>query len=227
MKKIQIVKKILKISGIVLASIVVFCALFYTIAVAVVGSSFSFTDKIDISEYPDDVKIVYESIKYNVPSSDSAFIATLVEDDGTNCTFEIDMILYSEVAGKDYMGNDVNKNIYNINKKVKVTVSDDEKPYHILDSFSLIADTLYPCKNINKYWNRDNLLCPLEVGKSYLLMVDDDSYTTENPYHEAELVFIIDADFPYDSNNYESITSYALIIHGGYTGYSKDYTGFR
>ena len=61
----------------------------------------------------------------------------------------------------------------------------------------------------------------------YLLMVDDDSYTTGNPYHEAELVFIIDADFPYDSNNYESINSYALTIHGGYTGYSKDYTGFR
>lgn len=48
-----------------------------------------------------------------------------------------------------------------------------------------------------------------------------------NHIHEAELVFIIDADFPYDSNNYESITSYALTIHGGYKGYNKNYIGFR
>ena len=113
------------------------------------------------------------------------------------------------------------------NKDVEVTIMDETKPYHIADSFSFILNPFYANENVNKYWNRDNLLCSLEVGKDYLLMVDDDSYTMEDPTHKAELVFIMDADFPYDSENYHSIISYIGYIEGGYTGYRKDYTGFR
>ena len=46
-------------------------------------------------------------------------------------------------------------------------------------------------------------------------------------YQKVELVFIIDADFPYDTENYHSIISYIGYIEGAYTGYRKDYTGFR
>ena len=220
------IKKVLKIIGITIASFVAVCALLYALAVAIIGGSFNFTDKVDITEYPDDIRLIYEAAKYNVPYSDSAVIATLTEDDGTNCIFKIDTIVYSNVQGKDYLGNDTDKNIYVRNKDIEVTISEDAKPYNWLDSFSFIVDAFYPNKYVNKYWNRSNLLCSLEIGKNYLLLIDDDSYTMEDPTHKAELVFIIDSDFP-DNENYYNLMSYIGIIEGGYTGYSKDYTGIR
>ena len=150
---------------------------------------FSVKKSPDISEYNTIYKNIYEGLRRDVAYSDAAVIAELTVEYKDSCRFKVNEIIYGDVEAGVEITVPIKETAYDKNVTVEVDYFSpgDANPYNRNPDYN---------KFENIRWTKDILLCELEKGNNYLLLLDfKDWKTTEKGY----LVFILDENYPFSS----------------------------
>lgn len=150
---------------------------------------FSVKKSPDISEYDSTYKNIYEGLRRDVAYSDAAVIAELTFEFKDSCRFKVNEVIYGDVEAGAEITVPIKETAYDKNVTVEVDYFSpgDANPYNRNPDYN---------KFENIRWTKDILLCELEKGNNYLLLLDfKDWKTTEKGY----LVFILDENYPFSS----------------------------
>ena len=159
----------------------------------------------DISGYDPVYKTIYEGLRRDVAYSDAAVIAELTFEYKDSCRFKVNEVIYGDVEAGAEITVPIKETAYDKNVTVEVDYfsPNDANPYNRNPNYNRFE---------NIRWSKDILLCELEQGNDYLLLLDFKDLKTKD---KGYLVFLLDKNYPFTSpmfrdNQVENPDTYML-----------------